>query len=90
MKFIEKQVKAVIESDGSRKAARIIINKYIYNKYGLSLYELPDSVELMNNIEELSDLLTEMNDSDSFNSEEIMFFLNDMFSDDELQNLIFS
>ena len=58
-------------------------------KYELGLSELPDSVEISSSVDELEGMIKEMLENDSFISEEILYYLNDMFDEDTMQNLIF-
>ena len=88
MKFIEKNIKAVATELGYRQAARIVLDAYLNTKYQLGLHELPDSIEISSCIDELEGMITEMFENDSFKSEELLYYLNNMFDDYTMQNLI--
>jgi len=81
MKFLQRKVAALATANGFRFAAVSILNTYLDNKYGLSLSEFPDSIEIANIKDELEDMLRTMIEDDSFQSEEIMYFLNNSFDD---------
>lgn len=89
MKFIEKNIKKIADENGYRKAARYVLDSYLQAKYELGLSELPDSVEISSSVDELEGMIKEMLENDSFISEEILYYLNDMFDEDTMQNLIF-
>ena len=89
MKFIEKNIKKIADEFGYRKAAREILNSYLQSKYVLGLSELPDSLQISNSIDELEGMLQDMFENDSFRSEDILYYLNDVFDEDAMQNLIF-
>jgi hypothetical protein len=89
MKFIENNVRKIAVEKGYREAARQILDAYLSRKYALSISQLPDSIELSSSIEDLHGLLKEMIENDSFKSDELLYYMNDMFSDDTMQNLIF-
>lgn len=89
MKFIEKNVRKIATDKGFREAARQILDAYLSRKYALGIAQLPDSIELSSAIHDLEGLLKEMIENDSFKSDELLYYMNDMFDDDTMQNLIF-
>jgi hypothetical protein len=89
MKFIEKNIRAIATEQSYRQAARIVLDAYINRKYQLGLHEIPDSVEISSSLDELEVMIKEMLENDSFKSDELLYYLNDMFDEDTMQNLIF-
>lgn len=89
MKLIEKNIKEISEVSGYRKAARYVIDLYLQSKYELGLSDFPDSLQISNSIDELEVMIKEMLESDSFVSKEILYYLNDTFDEDTMQNIIF-
>ena len=88
MKFLQSKIAALAAAHDFRYAAVSILNTYLDNKYGLSLSEFPDSIEIANIKDELEDMLRTMIEDDSFQSEEIMYFLNDSFDDNFVERIM--
>jgi hypothetical protein len=89
MKFIEKNIRDIAAEQGYRQSARIVLDAYLNRKYQLGLNEIPDSVEISNIIDELESMIKEMLEHDSFKSDELLYYLNEILDDDSMQNLIF-
>jgi hypothetical protein len=89
MKFIEINVRKIATEQGYREAAKQLLDAYLGRKYGLSTSQLPESIEISGAIDDIESLLEDMIVHDSFQSDEFLYYLNDMFSDDTFHKMMF-
>lgn len=88
MKFIQQKIAAIAAEHNYRYAAVAVLNTYLDSKYGLSLSQFPDSIEIANIKDELEEILRNMIEEDSFESTEIMYFLNNSFDDSFIERIM--
>jgi len=89
MIFLEKTIQDKVANVGYRQAARDVLNSYFLERYELGLSELPDSAEICTSIDDLESMIKEMLENDSFNSDELLYYMNDIFDEDSFQNTMF-
>lgn len=89
MTFLEKTIQDKVANVGYRQAARDVLNSYFLERYELGLSELPDSAEICTSIDDLESMIKEMLENDSFNSDELLYYMNDIFDEDSFQNTMF-
>ena len=89
MIFLEKTIQDKVANVGYRQAARYVLNSYFLERYELGLSELPDSAEICTSIDDLESMIKEMLENDSFNSDELLYYMNDIFDEDSFQNTMF-